>query len=199
MAFIQAAGLFRSRSAGCHTRQSSGRTTTPRCTPHSLLLPGLRLGDPWCPTGQPGASSTWPRPALCGAGHFNIPRPAAVASAAAGATAHRPGRGGPELQLRAAAGRGQPPVHCAAVLGVQRGDRVAIVLPQRFETAVAYMAVLQMGAVGMPLSTAVRPGGAGLPAARQRGRVAVVEARGAARRAGARRTAPSLETADLRR
>ena len=36
-------------------------------------------------------------------------------------------------------------------LGVQRGDRVAIVLPQRFETAVAYMAVLQMGAVGMPL------------------------------------------------
>ena len=35
-------------------------------------------------------------------------------------------------------------------LGVQRGDRVAIVLPQRFETAVAYMAVLQLGAVGMP-------------------------------------------------
>jgi acetyl-CoA synthetase len=32
-----------------------------------------------------------------------------------------------------------------AALGVQRGDRVAIVLPQRFETAVAYMAVLQMG------------------------------------------------------
>ena len=29
-----------------------------------------------------------------------------------------------------------------AALGVQRGDRVAIVLPQRFETAVAYMAVL---------------------------------------------------------
>ncbi|MCB2039788.1 MAG: AMP-binding protein, partial [Rhodoferax sp.] len=29
-----------------------------------------------------------------------------------------------------------------AVLGVERGDRVAIVLPQRFETAVAYMAVL---------------------------------------------------------
>lgn len=38
-------------------------------------------------------------------------------------------------------------------LGVRRGDRVAIVLPQRFETAVAYMAVLQMGAVAMPLST----------------------------------------------
>jgi acetyl-CoA synthetase len=44
-----------------------------------------------------------------------------------------------------------------AVLGVERGDRVAIVLPQRFETAVAYMAVLQMGAVAMPLSTLFGP------------------------------------------
>jgi hypothetical protein len=43
------------------------------------------------------------------------------------------------------------------VLGVQRGDRVAIVMPQRFETAVAYMAVLQMGAVGMPLSQLFGP------------------------------------------
>lgn len=42
-------------------------------------------------------------------------------------------------------------------LGVRRGDRVAIVLPQRFETAVAYMAVLQMGAVGMPLSQLFGP------------------------------------------
>ncbi len=44
-----------------------------------------------------------------------------------------------------------------AVLGVQRGDRVAIVLPQRFETAVAYMAVLQLGAVAMPLSMLFGP------------------------------------------
>jgi acetyl-CoA synthetase len=42
--------------------------------------------------------------------------------------------------------------HLLKKQGVQRGDRVAIVLPQRFETAVAYMAVLQMGAVAMPLS-----------------------------------------------
>ena len=41
--------------------------------------------------------------------------------------------------------------------GVKRGDRVAIVLPQRFETAVAYMAVLQMGAVAMPLSMLFGP------------------------------------------
>jgi acetyl-CoA synthetase len=43
------------------------------------------------------------------------------------------------------------------VLGVGRGDRVAIVMPQRFETAVAYMAVLQMGAVAMPLSMLFGP------------------------------------------
>ena len=37
-------------------------------------------------------------------------------------------------------------------IGVQRGDRVAIVMPQRIETAVAHMAVYQLGAVAMPLS-----------------------------------------------
>ncbi len=47
--------------------------------------------------------------------------------------------------------------HVLADLGVQRGDRVAIVLPQRFETAVAYMAVMQMGAVAMPLSLLFGP------------------------------------------
>ncbi len=47
--------------------------------------------------------------------------------------------------------------HALAALGVQRGDRVAIVMPQRFETAVAYMAVFQMGAVAMPLSMLFGP------------------------------------------
>lgn len=42
-------------------------------------------------------------------------------------------------------------------LGVARGDRVAIVMPQRFETAVAHMAVYQMGAVAMPLSMLFGP------------------------------------------
>ena len=44
-----------------------------------------------------------------------------------------------------------------AGLGVLAGRRVAIVMPQRFETAVAYMAVLQMGAVAMPLSMLFGP------------------------------------------
>ncbi len=47
--------------------------------------------------------------------------------------------------------------HVLERLGVQRGDCVAIVMPQRFETAVAYMAVLQMGAVAMPLSILFGP------------------------------------------
>ncbi len=47
--------------------------------------------------------------------------------------------------------------HALTGLGVQRGDRVAIVMPQRFETAVAYMAVFQLGAVAMPLSMLFGP------------------------------------------
>jgi len=41
--------------------------------------------------------------------------------------------------------------------GLARGERVAIVMPQRFETAVAYMGVLQAGGVGMPLSMLFGP------------------------------------------
>jgi acetyl-CoA synthetase len=39
-----------------------------------------------------------------------------------------------------------------AGLGVKRGDRVGIALPQRPETAIAHIACYQMGAVAMPLS-----------------------------------------------
>jgi len=39
-----------------------------------------------------------------------------------------------------------------AGLGVRRGDRVAIVLPQRPETAIAHLAIYRLGAVAMPLS-----------------------------------------------
>jgi acetyl-CoA synthetase len=42
-------------------------------------------------------------------------------------------------------------------LGVRPGDRVAIVLPQRFETAVAHIAIYQLGAVAMPLSMLFGP------------------------------------------
>lgn len=41
--------------------------------------------------------------------------------------------------------------------GVGRRDRVAIVLPQRFETAAAHMAIYQLGAVSVPLSMLFGP------------------------------------------
>ncbi|MFM7507899.1 MAG: acyl-CoA synthetase [Rubrivivax sp.] len=44
-----------------------------------------------------------------------------------------------------------------AGLGVQRGDRVAVVMPQRPETAVAHMAAYHLGAVAMPLSMLFGP------------------------------------------
>jgi acetyl-CoA synthetase len=42
-------------------------------------------------------------------------------------------------------------------LGVGPGDRVAVVMPQRFETAVAHIAIYQLGAVAMPLSMLFGP------------------------------------------
>jgi acetyl-CoA synthetase len=44
-----------------------------------------------------------------------------------------------------------------AALGVRRGDRVAIVLPQCPETAIAHVACYQLGAVAMPLSILFGP------------------------------------------
>ncbi len=47
--------------------------------------------------------------------------------------------------------------HALTGLGVRRGDRVAVVMPQRIETAVAHLALYQMGAVAMPLSMLFGP------------------------------------------
>ena len=47
--------------------------------------------------------------------------------------------------------------HALVRLGVRRGDRVAVVMPQRPQTAVANMALFQMGAVAMPLSMLFGP------------------------------------------
>ncbi|RJG06463.1 AMP-binding protein [Noviherbaspirillum cavernae] len=42
-------------------------------------------------------------------------------------------------------------------LGVSRGDRIAIILPQRPETAIAHIACYQLGAVAMPMSILFGP------------------------------------------
>ena len=47
--------------------------------------------------------------------------------------------------------------HALVRLGVQRGDRVAVLMAQRPQTAVAHIALYQMGAVAMPLSVLFGP------------------------------------------
>ena len=44
-----------------------------------------------------------------------------------------------------------------AGLGLKRGDRIAICLPQRIETAVSLLAILQLGAVAVPLTVLFGP------------------------------------------
>lgn len=83
-------------------------------------------------------------------------RDPATAQRVAVAWEHEDGRAGSVTyaQLQADADRLS---HALVRLGVRRGDRVAIVMPQRPETAVANMAVQQLGAVAMPLSMLFGP------------------------------------------
>ena len=78
--------------------------------------------------------------------------------------------------------------------GVQRGDRVAIVMPQRYETAVAYMAVLQMGAVAMPLSMLFGPEALSFRFNDSQARVAVCDESTVQALLQARPDCPSLQT-----
>jgi acetyl-CoA synthetase len=67
-----------------------------------------------------------------------------------------------------------------AGLGVTRGDRVAIVLPQRPETAIAHIACYQMGAVAMPLSILFGPEALHYRIDNSEATVAIVDAAGLA-------------------
>ena len=79
-------------------------------------------------------------------------------------------------------------------LGVRPGDRVAMVMPQRFETAVAYMAVLQMGAVAMPLSMLFGPEALAFRLQDSDARVVICEAAALPAVAAARADCPGLQT-----
>jgi acetyl-CoA synthetase len=66
--------------------------------------------------------------------------------------------------------------HVLRRLGVERGDRVAIVLPQRPETPVSHLAIYQMGAVAMPLSMLFGPDALEYRLQNSEARVAIVDA-----------------------
>jgi len=77
-------------------------------------------------------------------------------------------------------------------LGVGRGDRVALVLPQRFETAAAHMAIYQMGAVAMPLSMLFGPEALQFRLHDSDAAVALVDAAGLANLRAVRPACPAL-------
>src|SRR5690606_22597978 len=79
-----------------------------------------------------------------------------------------------------------------AALGVRRGDKVALILPQRRETVVAHVAVYQMGAVTVPLSFLFGPDALEYRLADSEARVALVDPQSAGNLAPIRGRLPLL-------
>jgi acetyl-CoA synthetase len=69
---------------------------------------------------------------------------------------HEDGRRG-TLSYRELQRQADALAHALRRLGVARGERVAVVMPQRPETAIAHIALYQLGAVVMPLSMLFGP------------------------------------------
>ncbi len=117
---------------------------------------GTRVQDHWA---RMHGGFRWSVPA-----HFNIAQACCARWAQAPDAAtriavrqHGAGREGKVLTFASLQAQADRLSQVLASLGVGRGDRVALVMPQRFETAIAYMAIFQMGAVAMPLSMLFGP------------------------------------------
>jgi acetyl-CoA synthetase len=81
-----------------------------------------------------------------------------------------------------------------AARGVGRGDRVAILLPQRPETAAAHLAAYRLGAVAVPLFVLFGPDALGFRLADSGASAVITDAAGAATLAGLRHGLPGLGT-----
>ena len=116
---------------------------------------------------------------------------------------HTPGSGSPRPGLHGHKGhtfaqlqsRANQLSNLLASQSVKPGDRVAIVMPQRFDTAVAYMAVLQMGAVAVPLSILFGPDALEYRLADSEAVVAIVDAGALANLRAVRANCPQLRVA----
>ena len=84
--------------------------------------------------------------------------------------------------------------HALRRLGVQRGHRVAVVMPQRFETAVAHIALYQLGAVAMPLSMLFGPDALEYRINHSETQLAIVDESAIANLRAARAQCPGLRT-----
>ena len=84
--------------------------------------------------------------------------------------------------------------HALQRMGVGRGDRVAIVMPQRIETAVAHIAIYQLGAVAMPLSMLFGPDALAYRLQHSDARLALVDESAIANLLASRADCPGLRT-----
>ena len=111
-------------------------------------------------------------PVLHGQFHWKVPQYFNIAEACSGRWARETPKAVAIIQETEGTFEQGPVAHCTygalqaqanqlsnalTALGVKRGDRVAVVMPQRIETAVAHLALYQMGAVAMPLSMLFGP------------------------------------------
>ena len=84
--------------------------------------------------------------------------------------------------------------HALARMGVKAGDRVAVVMSQRPETAVAHMAIYQMGAVAMPLSMLFGPEALEFRLKDSAAKVAIADSSALENLRAARKTCTQLKT-----
>ncbi|GAA0786193.1 AMP-dependent synthetase [Roseibium denhamense] len=78
--------------------------------------------------------------------------------------------------------------------GIQPGDRIGVLMPQRLETAIAHIAALKLGAISIPLFTLFGEEALGFRLANSGAKAVITDAAGAAKLDGLRDSLPDLAT-----